>query len=594
MNAASTVGRVRLATLVGAVLALGAADAAAQTPGWVYAPVAAPGAPAPAAFGGGLYASFAPPALAPDGRVVFRGEVANAAAASCTGTCRALLRATPDVDCTLFLRPSRIFPDVAPVVIEGQPAPVGAFTALDDAPGASVPVADPEDPDDVVGMPGPLFHTSCYGEAADPFEAVFEDLTPVDATSAPGLPCGSLYSAPGAGLRGVAYWRAVFEAIAFAAVGTQAPTDLVVPLTPTSSRLAGHFLNLAKARSDGWETLERRVAVSESDRVAFLADVGGIDADPVCLGTELACDAAFFLDVPSGVVVPAAARNDALAGGGTIARFCGPPAVAEGGLVVFRALTSAAGDCDPVTGSGQGIYAIASPFVPGTAVTVADAAVALPDGQGGSFTAQTFSDPVVSTTGEVVFRAGPPGAGGGMAAVIRSVPPFGPAELAAVAVKGISNPGVGAFSSFDPAAPAVNARGEIAFLAAEGVWVASPAPLVLQECTEAIALCRRTIFGAVATMVGAEGRAGQMCFRKIIKGKIADVDCWTQDLQVATKLARIRTTLARQLRIACSDDVIPLAGACDRAQPTVAGEIDCLVNTHEPLIRAIFRALVPE
>jgi hypothetical protein len=164
-----------------------------------------------------------------------------------------------------------------------------------------------------------------------------------------------------------------------------------------------------------------------------------------------------------------------------------------------------------------------------------------------------------------------------------------------VASKGAgSAPEIGVFTSFDPAPPSTNARGEVAFLSGEGVWVASPTPVVLQECTDAIALCRRTIYASAARLVSEEGRVAQQCFRRILKGKIAPIDCWTQDIRVASKIAGLRAGIARRLRIACSDDVIPFAGACDRAQPTVACETQCLIDTHEPRIRAIFAALVPE
>jgi hypothetical protein len=201
---------------------------------------------------------------------------------------------------------------------------------------------------------------------------------------------------------------------------------------------------------------------------------------------------------------------------------------------------------------------------------------------------------VVSTSGAVFFRAGPPAAGAGTAALLRSVPPFAASNLEAVARKGaVGDPEAGVFTSFDPIAPSTNGRGEVTFLGGEGIWVASPTPVLLQECTDAITLCRRAILGAAAHLVAGEGRAVQMCFRKILKGKSAPIDCWTQHLQTVTKLARLRSSVARQITFSCSDDVIPLAGACDRAEPTVAGEIDCIIDTHEPAVRAIFDALTP-
>jgi hypothetical protein len=573
MTIGNVIGRVWLAALV--VAALAPARAGAQIP-WTFGRVAAPGTPAPPGFGGGLYSSVGTPSIAPDGRVIFRGEVAGAVTPACTGTCRAIVRATPDADCSFFLQPSRTFPIVDPMVLEGQTVGAGTFLTLDDAPTAGAL---------------PIFHTSCF-EKSGQFEGVFEGQTTVERTALGGLPCGRLYSSPAAGLEGAAYWRALFEAIVFWRSGPHTSTDLVVPAAPTNTRVGGQFANLAKAGSVGWETLERRLTSSEANRVAFLADVTGVDTSPTCLGTELACDGAFVVDAASGAVSVAAARNDALAGGGTIARFCGPPAVSDSGLVVFRALTSPTGDCNPVSGGGQGIYAIAAPFLPGTAVTLADAATPLPDREGGLFTTQIFSDPVVSTTGAVFFRAGSPTAGAGTAVLVRALPPFGLPDRTAVARKGpVAVPDSGVFSSFDPAAPSTNGRGEVAFLSGEGIWVAVPRPVVLEDCADAVSLCRGTITAVAARLVTGEGRAVQTCYRKILKGKSAPIDCWTQHIQTVMKVERLREAVGRLITFSCSDDVIPLAGACNPAQPTVAGEIDCIIDTHESAVRAIMDAL---
>jgi hypothetical protein len=564
--------------LAASLLAFGPGSAAAQAPAVSWGLVASPGSPAPIEVGG-TFTGLLPPDISPDGFVVFKGFVGGATDPVCSAGCGGLFEAEPDVDCTFFSAPRRIFPLINRVLLEGDSAPIGTHRSLDAAPSVS----------------GPLLHTSCFGLAGPEDEAVFARLRPIDQTATSGLPCGSQFSSPSANLAGAAYWRSLIEAVVFHTLDAGPPQNLAVSGAPTNTRVGGAFFNLAKTRSLGWETLPRRVGVSDDQTVAFLASVAGVDTSPECLGTDLFCDAIFVVDRLSGLAAVAVARNDPLATGGAIARFCGPPAVAEGGVVTFRALTDPAGDCDPALGSGQGIYVITPPFLPGSAKVVADGSVPLPDGLGGTWGTTVFSDPGIALTGTIFFRAGAPGAGAGPAVVIRAAVPYGALDLAAIARKdGAALPDQGVFSSFDPGRLSANRREEVALRTGEGIFVASPIPVVIEDCLDAIAECRQVIVSGGGTLVAAETRALQSCYGRIAAGKIAPLDCRTADQRAVRRISRVRAAVSRHITRLCSNDLIPHVGACNRNDPTVAGEVDCLITTHAAEVDSILQALVPQ
>jgi hypothetical protein len=530
---------------------------------------------------GGTYAGFFHPDLGTDGRVAFKGSLSGALTPVCAGgPCSGLFVAQPDVDCTNFIAPSRTYPSVRRLLMEGDPAISGVYFHLDQEPSVAL---------------GAVLHRSCYGPTAPDKEAILEGKTLVESTETAGLPCGSHYGPPQVNLKGVAYWRALFEAIVFHALSPGPTSDLVVSGGATLSRLGGLFANLGKARSAGWEGLPREVAAGDNDTVAFIADVIGDGTSATCLGTDPFCDAIFVSSRLTGQTVVAVAKNDTLATGGTIARFCGPPSVNDTGVVAFRAVTDPAADCDPASGSSQGVYVVVPPFVIGTARAVAHSTLAMPDGLGGSFFTSVFSDPAVSLFGSVVFRAGPPGVAVGTSVVVRASAPYVFVDTVPVARKGLpANPTQGIFSSFDPGAPGVNLQEEIALLTTEGIWVSSPTPVLVQECLDKIAECRGAVVSVGYTLLASESRALQSCHGRIAEGKIAPIDCRTQDLRALRKIDRVRMIAEANIERYCSDDVIPLVGACNRDDPTVQGETECLISTHAASVDSMFGSLVPQ
>ncbi len=525
--------------------------------------VASSGDAAPAEVGG-TFTAFFQPSISNSGRIAFKALVAGATNPECP----------VGAQCEVLVQTKQPGFELAYVTNQGHNTGIGTLQTLDDLP--------------LSRGPG-VYHSSCSGPG-EPIQGILENNRSVDQILLAGSPCFSKFGQIASSHTGVSYWRALLEAVVFLPDELGAvPTPVVTTGAPTMSRVLGFFMNLAKARSSGWETMRRVVAMNSINSIAFLSQVAGTDVDPACLGADGFCDAIFVASADTGDVVIAAAKGDPIETGGTIARFCGPPAINDGGDVVFRALTDPTDDCDSLTGSGQGIYRVGPPFLPGTIQMIADATTFFPDETtGGSYATDLFSDPVSDSLGNVYFRAGDPLPGAAPGEIIRSAPPFGPASFTVVAAKaGLADPANRRFTGFAPDAPAVNSRGQMALLTEQGVFLGSSTSILVADCRETIL---RSSLRATKSYLRAIG----LCAKKMVKGKIPQVDCWTEYANSARKAEVARDTMIGTVEQFCPEEVMPFIDPCDPARPTASGEASCLVSIHEAVVRDLFKAWVPQ
>lgn len=513
---------------------------------------------------GGIYTTLFQPSISNSGRIAFKALVAGATNPECP----------VGMECEVLVQTKKPGFELAYVTNQGHATGIGTLQTLDDLP--------------LSRGPG-VYHSSCSGPTGEPIQGILENNRSVDQILLAGSPCFSKFGQIASSHTGISYWRALLEAVVYLPDELGAvPTPVVTAGAPTMSRVLGFFVNLAKARSIGWQSMRRVVAMNSINSIAFLSQVGGLDVDPACLGTDGFCDAIFVASADTGDVVIAAAKGDPIATGGTIARFCGPPAINDGGDVVFRALTDPADDCDSLTGSGQGIYRIGPPFLHGTVQMIADPTTFFPNEiTGGSFATEVFSDPASDSLGNVYFRVGDPLPGAAPGEIIRSSPPFGPASFSVVAAKaGLADPANRRFTGFSPDPPAVNSRGQLGLLTDQGVFLGSSTSILVADC-------RETTLRSSLRATRGYLRAIGICAKKMVKGKLPQVDCWTEYANSARKVGAARDAMIIAVEQFCPDEVMPFIDPCDPGQPTAEGEASCLVDIHEAVVQDLFKAWMP-